>query len=96
MTKRSRRFAVTRHGEPIQTHYLRDAINPGINYSDTFAIWDAAIAAGATLDELQELHTGKYSSRFLAHLVAWNALKNAINSNVEDAKSEKLRQRQKK
>jgi hypothetical protein len=84
---------VTRHGEPIGQYYISDTINPGIRYSDTYAVWDAAIAAGATLEELDRVQSGDYSSKFLAHLIAWHAGYKGINSNVEDAKSKHAKSR---
>ncbi len=79
---------MTRHGEPIGQYYISDTINPGIHYSDTYAIWDAAVAAGATLEELEKIQGGDYSSKFLAQLIAWHAGYKGINSNVEDAKAQ--------
>ena len=55
----------------------------------TYSLWDSAIAAGATLDELQKIRSGKYDSRFLATLVAWNMTHQQITSHIEDAKSKK-------
>ena len=55
----------------------------------TYSIWDSAIAAGATLDELQKIRSGRYTPRFLASLVAWHMTHQQITSHTEDARSKK-------
>jgi hypothetical protein len=55
----------------------------------TYSIWDSAIAAGATLKELEGIEKGRYSSKFLATLVAWHVTSMQINSHIEDAKAKK-------
>jgi hypothetical protein len=82
---------VTREGIPIQDYHLSDGIDPGIEYSVTYSLWDSAIAAGATLEELQKMHAGRYSPKFLASLVAWNNMKNMIANHIEDAKAKKIK-----
>jgi hypothetical protein len=51
----------------------------------SYAVWDAAIAAGATIDELKKLDDGGYPPMFVAKVVAWRAISNAVGNNVQDA-----------
>lgn len=43
----------------------------GIEYGLSFEVWQAAIAAGATLDELHKLDQGFYPKYFKAKLITW-------------------------
>jgi hypothetical protein len=61
----------------------------------SFRIWEAAIAAGASLDELVRLESGEYSGAFLAKLVAWYNMTNLITIHSEDAKNAALERRNK-
>jgi hypothetical protein len=57
-------------------------------------VFDAAIAAGATLDELARIE--KYPKSFLAKLVAWHQMNNLIRVHQEDAVNAKMRGKGKK
>jgi hypothetical protein len=52
-------------------------------------VFDAAIAAGATLEELARID--QYPKPFLAKLVAWHQMSNLIKVHQEDAANEKAR-----
>lgn len=76
---------MTRFGEPIRKYHVK-GVNPQISYNMSYAIWEAAIAAGATLEEMEKIESGAYSNMFVAKLVAWHRLHGTIDNNVEDAK----------
>jgi len=64
--------------------WLKDAVSTGIQYESlTYPLWEAAIAAGATLDELAKLD--KYPSRFLAKLIAWHQKHRIVALHEQDA-----------
>lgn len=64
---------------------VKGSVDPHIQYSVHFALWEAAIEAGATLDELNKLFEGGYSPRFLAYLLAWHRLHKAVELHSEAA-----------
>jgi hypothetical protein len=66
---------------------VKNAVDPQISYSVHFSVWDAAIAAGATLDELSRLE--EYPKKFLAKLVAWHGYHSLVNLHGQDAASPK-------
>lgn len=66
---------------------VRDAVDPHISFSVHFSIWEAAVAAGGTLDELARLD--EYPKRFLAKLVAWHGYHKAIELHAQDAVNRK-------
>jgi len=78
---------VTRYGEPIGELELSGGVDAGIKYNMSYAVWDAAIAAGASLDELRSIDEGKYPSWFLGKMIAWNIAHKQISSHSEDAVS---------
>ncbi len=57
----------------------------------TYSLWDGAIAAGATLDELHKINMGMYPPKFLATIIAWHMTHQQINSHIEDAKAQKMK-----
>ena len=61
----------------------------------TYKVWEAAIAAGATLNELQKLEDGEYTRSFLVKLVAWYNCRNMVELHTEDAKSKEMNRRSK-
>ena len=61
-----------------------------------FPVWDAAIAAGATLDELEKLDAGGYRPTFTAKLVAWHTIRKHIALHTEDARITEQERRAKK
>ncbi len=79
------RFGVTGNGEPIGNLELSGGINAGINYNMSYAVWDAAIAAGATMDELKNIDEGTYPSWFLGKLIAWHIASKQIASHKDEA-----------
>lgn len=62
----------------------------------TYRVWEAAIAAGATLEELQKLEDGRYSRAFLVKLVAWYNSHQQVELHTEDAKAREMERRTKK
>lgn len=76
---------------------MRDSIDTGIRFGNsTFPIFDAAVAAGATLDELEKLERGEYSKQFLVVLLAWHEVKKTIELHVEDARARAMERKAKK
>lgn len=58
-----------------------------------FSEWEAAIAAGATLDELQRLE--QYPKMFRAKLIAWYSAHRSIENNVQDAVNQQMKKKHK-
>jgi len=87
LRRRANPFDVRRNGEPIEDVRAKTAIDPHISYSVHFSEWEAAIAAGATLDELARLE--KYPKRFRAKLVAWHGYHKAVDLHAQDAAAPK-------
>lgn len=86
-------FKVSRNGFPIEQVWLKDAVNTGIQYETlTFPLWEAAIAAGATLDELA--HLDDYPPRFLAKLIAWYQKHNIVKLHEQDAMQRAMERKQ--
>ena len=50
---------------------LPGAKSLGVEYGPTFELWEAAVAAGAGLDDLWRLDMGHYPKWFKAKLIAW-------------------------
>jgi len=73
----------------IEDVKVRSAADPHITYSMYYAEFDAAVAAGATLDELLRLET--FPKWFRAKLVAWHNLNNLIYLHGQDAAAPKKR-----
>lgn len=74
-------FGVKRHGVPIADASLRNRkafANSGITANFRFHLWEAAIEAGATLEELYLLDGGAstiewfQSKTFKVSLIAWH------------------------
>jgi len=47
--------------------------------------WQAAVAAGATLNELKDWDEGRYSRMFMARVIAWYELHGAVQAHTESA-----------
>lgn len=92
--KRSVRFGITRHGEPIAKHRLANTVHTGIRFNLYYELWDAAIAAGATLSELARLD--EYDNAFLARVVAWNRGHIYIDAHKGDAQAEAMKKKNRK
>lgn len=61
----------------------------------SFPLWEAATAAGASLDELEKLEGGGYPVRFQAKLVAWHWLHQLVEQNKQDAVNRVMERRAK-
>lgn len=82
--KRHNPSKVSRNGFPIEDVWLKDSVSTGIQYETlTFPLWEAAIAAGATLDELARLD--EFPTRFLAKLIAWHQKHKIVALHEQDA-----------
>ena len=57
----------------------------GITYSGHFEGMRAAIAAGATLDELEKWAGGGYDPTFMAQVIAWYRADGLISQHAQDA-----------
>lgn len=68
---------------------MRDSVDPHISYSVHFSEWEAAIAAGATLDEL--LHLEEYPKKFRAKVMAWFGYHKLVELHAQDASMSKTR-----
>lgn len=82
-------FQVTRHNEPILSVRVNHSVDPDIDYSLEFLGYQAAIAAGATLEELYKWDKGEYSHTFMGRVIARYVLNSAIISHQEDASADK-------
>ena len=58
-----------------------------------FLEWEAAVAAGATVDELFRLE--QYPTAFRAKLIAWFGAHNQVRMHQEDAAREKMKRAKK-
>jgi len=75
-----------RRGQPIEGAALKDAVDPQISYSMSFAEWEAAIAAGATLGELLEWDRGdEFPLQFKEKVLAWHMAHRQIAVHSSDA-----------
>lgn len=61
----------------------------------SFPLWEAATAAGASLDELEKLEDGGYPVWFQAKLIAWHQLHRIVEQNKQDAVSRVMERRAK-
>lgn len=86
---------MTRHGRPIDEVSLKKTLKVGIERSDQLMLWEAAIAAGATLDELDKMDNGGYSNRFLSRLVIWYQRHNQYDAHVSEAESDYIEKKAK-
>jgi hypothetical protein len=78
---------VLRNGEPIEDARAKNAVDPHISFSVHYNEFDAAIAAGATLEELSMLET--YPKSFRAKLIAWHNFHKLIEMHSQDAATPK-------
>lgn len=79
-------FGVKRHNRPIADVPITGGINVGITYNLSFALWESAIAAGATLHDLWRMEQGLYPREFMAKVVAWHKGHVAVENHTEVAK----------
>ncbi len=71
-------------------------MSTGISYSQLYAETDAAIAAGATLDELQKWYENGYPKWFKAMVVVWHTYHHLIEQHKEDAVAQASKSKGKK
>lgn len=83
---------MTRHNEPILDVRVKHHVDPDIDYSLDFLGWQAAVDAGATLDELVKWDSGLYSRSFMSRVIAWYQLHGAVQAHMEDAMASKQEQ----
>lgn len=62
----------------------------------SYALWDSAIAAGATVSDLWNIEIGKYPKEFLAKVVAWRRGSVDIANHTEEARAKALEKKTKK
>ena len=48
-------------------------------------VWDAAIAAGATIEDLRKMDAGEYPPSLVAKLIAWYNGHRLIDAHSQDA-----------
>ena len=87
------RFAVKRGNAQISTVRLPDAIDPGITYSNSFAEWEAANAAGVNLWDWED---GAYPNWFKAKVLAWYKLHNLVEAHTQAVVNAKSKSKSKK
>jgi hypothetical protein len=84
---------VTRHEVPISEAGLKNPrhfTDAGIKAGWRYHLWEAAIAAGATLEELQKLEDGQtFSQRFKANLIGWHRNHMEVEKHATDASIKK-------
>lgn len=68
---------------------IKKKVDADIQYSLEFSGWEAAVAAGATLDELLKWANGEYPRPFMAKVIAWHILHNAVEMHFNDAMTSK-------
>lgn len=82
-------FDVRRNGDPIEDARAKNAVDPHISYSMHFSEWEAAVAAGASLDELMRLD--EYPKKFRAKLIAWHEFHKLMILHTQDAATPKAK-----
>jgi hypothetical protein len=94
LTIRQRNFAVLRNNIPIQHVRIKDSVDPGIQFGLSFAEWEAAVAAGATLDDLFEWdESNKFPVPFKEKVVAWYRLHKLVSMHSQDAVAQKSKRK---
>jgi hypothetical protein len=91
-------FAIKRNGIPIRQFRLTGAVDPNITFGQSFAIWEALIAAGATIGDLLRLEEGRWPNWFIARVLAWHNGHRAVKTHTDDAvaKAQTEQQRRKR
>jgi hypothetical protein len=67
---------------------LPDAVDPGITYSNSFAEWEAAHAAGLSLWDWEQ---DTYPNWFKAKILAWSKLHNLAEAHTQAAVNAKAK-----
>jgi len=91
--QRKHPFRITRHGNPIEQHGIKDSVQTGISYSFAYEEFNAVIETG--LDPEKYL-AGGYSIELLSWCVAFVRSKSQIKLHSEDAVSRKMASKAKK
>lgn len=79
---------MTRKGFPIESLAVKNPVRTGIVFGNlSFPLWEAAVAAGATLEELRRLHRGLYRKDFVVSLLAWHEMHQTVALHIEDARA---------
>lgn len=79
---------MTRMGRPIDEIAINSGVNPQIERSQKLVEWEAAIAAGATLEELYKWESegiNGYPSWFKARVLVWYERHGQFEAHVSDA-----------
>ena len=76
---------MTRNQQPIANARIRGAKSSGIQFSIEFEGWEAAIAAGATIEELYKWYGGEYPRKFMAHVIQWHRSHKLVRAHEQDA-----------
>lgn len=76
---------MTRHGRKISDVGIRGSKDPEIQYKLEFEGWEAAVAAGATLEELHKWYDGGYPRKFMALVIQWNRSHQLVEAHKQDA-----------
>ena len=91
----SARFKMEKNNRPIEEAPLTNKLNVKISRSAHLVEWDAAIAAGATLDELYKWEQGEYPGWFRALVIVWYERKNQYEAHVEAARAQHMERKSK-
>lgn len=76
---------------------VKNSVATNIQFGNlTYPLWDAAITAGAGLDELVRLDEGKYPKWFMVKLLAWKAMHDLVAMHSEDAVSRAIDRKSRK
>lgn len=86
-------FAVKREGIPIREYQLKDAINSGITYSNSFLELEAVAEAGL---DFYKWTNDEYSVRFKARVIAWYNMHNLIKVHSQDAEAKEMEKERRK
>ena len=77
--------------EPIEQAFVKGAKSVPISFSRDFEGWTAAIAAGATLEELYKWDAGGYPLWFMARVIVWRSMIEAIELHKAAAAAPKVK-----
>jgi hypothetical protein len=86
-------FGVKRDGSPILSVSIKDGVNPGITWNESFFHWEAATQAGL---DIWRWENGEYPKWFMAKTVAWYILHIAVGNHREDAMSAAAKRKSKR
>ena len=76
---------------------MRNSVRTGIEFDNwSYPLWDAAVAAGATLDELEKLDEGGYPRELQIKLLAWREMSRLVALHTEDARARALERMEKR